>query len=75
MFHKTLCQGLRYGSAPLGNSVQSGGHHTLEMVQGSCAKALESEALSSGSVGCSRLAMGRYAASKASVTGSSTSGC
>ena len=31
MFHKTLCQGLRYGSAPLGNSVQSGGHHTLEM--------------------------------------------
>ena len=31
MFHKTLCQGLRYGSAPQGNSVQSGGHHTLEM--------------------------------------------
>ena len=31
MFHKTFCQGLRYGSAPLGNSVQSGGYHTSEM--------------------------------------------
>ena len=32
MFHKTLCQGLRYGSAPLGNTVQSGGYHTSEML-------------------------------------------
>ena len=31
MFHKTLCQGLRYGSAPLGNSVQRG-YHTLEIL-------------------------------------------